>query len=603
MRLFVWLQILWIFSSFWNFSSSQMGLTPLSPEEYAKLPVWTPEEEGVGEFYQIDWSPYLPSPGAQGSQNSCTAWAVAYAVKSYLETRDQEWNPDHPSRIFSPAFVYNQINGGRDYGSTIPKALELLIQKGCATLATMPYADNDFSKKPSAQAFAEATKYKCKSYGTLSDGTSVRLALRQGNLVIISVQTDPVFNSGMYEIFRPTERKRGLQSRSENAPHGYHAMVVVGYDDARQAFLLMNSWGNRWGKNGFCWVSYDLFKNVGHVGTNLIREAYVLTDLKQKQNTLVEGTLDKHISASGASVYVGFEGELHRHSSRVWLNGSEEAMLSIQRVIWTFPNTQGSTTNITCTNTAENFTLYLNCYGTDPIPVTGWVQFSDKSQKKVQHTLTFKKPAPQHRQIQLVQNDRYLGIQNNTPFWEWTLKLQGSVTDLVDVSQVTYHLHPSFPNPNRVVYGTSINGFAFTTTGWGTFSLKATVLFKDGSSLVLDKNLEFRDPIQNELGLANCAQMNGSKEGVYDWTVYVTGPLNVLRNITAVDYFLHPTFNPNQIRINEGMEYGFPLSRSGWGTFTITARVYFRDGSSLDLQHPLRFQGVPPSAEIGSDWR
>ena len=48
-------------------------------------------------------------------------------------------------------------------------------------------------------------------------------------------------------------------------------MVVVGYDDAKQAFLLMNSWGRQWGDNGFCWVDYDLFRKV-------VNEGYVAKD-------------------------------------------------------------------------------------------------------------------------------------------------------------------------------------------------------------------------------------------------------------------------------------------------------------------------------------
>src|SRR5262249_21148 len=37
--------------------------------------------------------------------------------------------------------------------------------------------------------------------------------------------------------------------------NGWHAMVLVGYDDPRQAFPLNHSWGTRWGGRGFGWAA------------------------------------------------------------------------------------------------------------------------------------------------------------------------------------------------------------------------------------------------------------------------------------------------------------------------------------------------------------
>ncbi len=42
---------------------------------------------------------------------------------------------------------------------------------------------------------------------------------------------------------------------------GGHAMAVVGYDDAKQAFKVRNSWGADWGEAGYCWIGYDTFLN------------------------------------------------------------------------------------------------------------------------------------------------------------------------------------------------------------------------------------------------------------------------------------------------------------------------------------------------------
>jgi len=36
-----------------------------------------------------------------------------------------------------------------------------------------------------------------------------------------------------------------------------HAMLLVGWNDARGAWLVKNSWGTEWGDHGFGWISYD----------------------------------------------------------------------------------------------------------------------------------------------------------------------------------------------------------------------------------------------------------------------------------------------------------------------------------------------------------
>ncbi len=42
-----------------------------------------------------------------------------------------------------------------------------------------------------------------------------------------------------------------------------HAIILCGWDDAKGAWLLKNSWGTGWGENGYMWVSY---------GCNLVGE-------------------------------------------------------------------------------------------------------------------------------------------------------------------------------------------------------------------------------------------------------------------------------------------------------------------------------------------
>jgi len=56
--------------------------------------------------------------------------------------------------------------------------------------------------------------------------------------------------------------------------YGGHAMCVVGYDDNMHggAFEIQNSWGLRWGNNGYIWIKYDDY-------AKFTRYAYEFVDL------------------------------------------------------------------------------------------------------------------------------------------------------------------------------------------------------------------------------------------------------------------------------------------------------------------------------------
>jgi hypothetical protein len=107
------------------------------------------------------------------------------------------------------------------------------------------------------------------------------------------------------------------------------------------------------------------------------------------------------------------------------------------------------------------------------------------------------------------------------------------------------------------------------------------------------------DAYFGEIELTNSSEYQGRSKyvvgkNVWQWTAYIVTEKAIFDKINYVEYHLHPTFSPNNIQVKEKDKgtpgRGFPLSRSGWGTFTIRASVYFSDKSMLELEHYLVFQ-------------
>jgi len=77
----------------------------------------------------------------------------------------------------------------------------------------------------------------------------------------------------MYENFlkKGMRRSGGVYREKIGKLLGHHALVAVGYDDAKKGVKVLNSWGSGWGEKGFGWIDADFFPKV-------VARAYVIYD-------------------------------------------------------------------------------------------------------------------------------------------------------------------------------------------------------------------------------------------------------------------------------------------------------------------------------------
>jgi hypothetical protein len=207
---------------------------------------------------EVDLSSRFPVPGYQGSQSSCTAWAVGYAMRSYYEGLQRDWKFDSDDQKISPAYIYNRLHnfsGDCSDGIAISSALELLQRDGAPTLAVFPYSADNCARAPDPNALSVASAFRIRTWRALDPK---KLDDAKGQ---INVGNPVAFGMDISKSFESLEAN-AIYDDTTSPRDGGHAMVLVGYSDRRQAFKLINSWGTDWGDKGFGWISYRALREL-----------------------------------------------------------------------------------------------------------------------------------------------------------------------------------------------------------------------------------------------------------------------------------------------------------------------------------------------------
>ena len=250
--------------------------------------------------------PYCPSIKNQGNYDTCTGWAIAYAARTIAEAVANNWRgTDRITReAFSPTFLYSEIKEKEDAncqkGAYIQKAFETLKTKG-----VVKYRDFSLLCSPpvSDKLYSKALQYTIDDYFSLfsneEDSYSKKVgttkkSIAEGRPVVVAMRCYKSFSKDNEVVWS------GILDHKKR----YHALCVVAYDDNKYggAFLLMNSWGTRWGDKGFKWVRYTDY----NLYVNYAVEMYV-----EKKNTLAP-TKSEPVDLSGEVHFVLSTGqEMH----------------------------------------------------------------------------------------------------------------------------------------------------------------------------------------------------------------------------------------------------------------------------------------------------
>lgn len=207
-------------------------------------------------------SGHMPPIYDQGQLGSCVGHGVSAVVD--FENHRLDGTFLTPSRLW----VYYQARAientiAQDSGAQIRDGVKAMATLGVCPETDWPYDISTFANTPPQGDYTDALKDRVLTYQAVPQDLIALKSVLAGGLPVVfgftvygSFESAAVAGSGIVP----------MPSPSESAVGG-HCVVIVGYNDAVDRFLVRNSWGTGWGQSGYFEMPY-LYVSSGSLASD-----------------------------------------------------------------------------------------------------------------------------------------------------------------------------------------------------------------------------------------------------------------------------------------------------------------------------------------------
>lgn len=179
---------------------------------------------------------------------SCWSFAVIGALESSYMIRNNSKTDE------SEQYILANSGAGSCAGGNRQAANSFLVSNGTAMETVVPYTATSGPANPGV-----ATPYDAVATGFVNASVEnpsvaeLKQAMCQYGPLSVSVNATPLFQAYTGGVFNEAANS------STN-----HAVLLIGWDDDKGAWLIKNSWGNGWGstadygtEKGYMWIAYN----------------------------------------------------------------------------------------------------------------------------------------------------------------------------------------------------------------------------------------------------------------------------------------------------------------------------------------------------------
>ncbi len=222
--------------------------------------------EGTNEPKYLDLRSKFPPVYDQGKIGSCTANALCSIF-------DYDTSNFRGSRLFlyyNERLLTNETD--IDSGGYLKDGIFCLKKYGICDEKYWPYIIDNVFKEPSKIAYEQAkNNYVIEGIPITNNIKTIKYWLNKNEPIALGL----AIYSNFTNFSSARSGKIGLPNDDDTFIGG-HAVILCGYNDNKQEFILRNSWGFYWGDNGYFYLPYDYITN-----SDLCSDLWIITKIRR----------------------------------------------------------------------------------------------------------------------------------------------------------------------------------------------------------------------------------------------------------------------------------------------------------------------------------
>jgi hypothetical protein len=201
----------------------------------------------------------------QGEDGACTGFGLACVVNYLLwirqpPSRARKFEQASPRMLYHLARFYDEWQGEDYEGSSCRGAMKAWHKHGVCSERRWPYRNKNgeiFFVPPSKEWDVDAATRPLGVYYRVNNDSVVDMqaAIHQVGAIYVSADVHDGWELKPVKLATVTHDSLPVIKPPKSSETGGHAFAIVGYN--RHGFVVQNSWGEKWGANGFAVLPYE----------------------------------------------------------------------------------------------------------------------------------------------------------------------------------------------------------------------------------------------------------------------------------------------------------------------------------------------------------